>query len=154
MPPRQWRQRLRPGDGEGDSDSGPDADGTAAEPGKGRPPPAVASRAAGRTRCAGRGAAPGRSLRPGSPRAAGPPRPRGHEVTDARRRRRRWRRCRGHSRSAPHPRREGRRWRCGRVSPGRDPASRAAPRSRGPGSGRGAWGRRTPELGWPVLRLG
>ncbi|XP_059024542.1 signal transducer and activator of transcription 4 isoform X3 [Mustela lutreola] len=29
MPRRPWRQRLRPGDGEGHSDSGPDADGTA-----------------------------------------------------------------------------------------------------------------------------
>ncbi|XP_032210113.1 signal transducer and activator of transcription 4 isoform X3 [Mustela erminea] len=29
MPPRPWRQRLRPGDREGHSDSGPDADGTA-----------------------------------------------------------------------------------------------------------------------------
>lgn len=153
MPPRPWRQRLRPGDGEGHSDSGPDADGTARSQVRGGPrlPSLPGPRAGRAVRAAGlrrdgrcalglrarrvfRGPEGTRSRTPG---AGGAGAAGGAGVGDT-------------GAQTPHPRREGRRWRCGRVSPGRDPASQAAPGSRGPGSGRGAWVGRTPELGWPV----
>lgn len=141
MPPRQWRQRLRR-DGEGDSDSGPDADGTPRSQVRGGPRleslPGRAVRAAGPRRdgrCA-LGRCARRVLR-------------GHEVTDA------------PAQAAQVAQVLG--TLSPRIRGGRDaggdadacpregtPASQAAPRRHGPGHGRGAWVRRTPELGWPV----